>query len=97
MLRDWQRKSGNLTGVNFLNTELVAKQLGLLRELIPGTARVAVLVNQTNITAETTLKTVEAAALAMGLQLQTVSASTNAEINTACANLSREHPDALSR
>ena len=69
------RPGGNLTGVNFLNTELVAKQLGLLRELVPGTARVAVLVNQTNITAETTLKTVEAAALAMGLQLQTVSAT----------------------
>ena len=89
------RPGGNLTGVNFLNTELVAKQLGLLRELVPGTARVAVLVNQTNITAETTLKTVEAAALAMGLQLQTVSASTSAEINSAFANLGREHPDAL--
>jgi putative tryptophan/tyrosine transport system substrate-binding protein len=38
------RPGGNLTGVNFLNTELVTKQLGLLRELIPGTARVATLV-----------------------------------------------------
>ena len=95
LVASFARPGGNLTGVNFLNTELVAKQLGLLRELVPGTARVAVLVNQTNITAETTLKTVEAAALAMGLQLQTVSASTSAEINSAFANLGREHPDAL--
>src|SRR3981189_764978 len=38
------RPGGNLTGVNFLNTELVTKQRGLWRELIPGTARVATLV-----------------------------------------------------
>ena len=50
------RPGGNLTGVNFFNTELVTKQLGLLRDLIPGVARVAVLVNPTNVTAETTLE-----------------------------------------
>ena len=50
---------GNLTGVNFLNTELVAKQLELLRQLVPATSRVAVLVNPANITAETTLRAVE--------------------------------------
>ena len=45
------RPDGNLTGVNFFNTELVTKQLGLVRELMPGAARVAVLVNPVNITA----------------------------------------------
>ena len=39
------RPGGNMTGVNFLNNELAAKPLGLLRELVPATARVAVLVN----------------------------------------------------
>src|SRR5262249_49753084 len=42
------RPEGNLTGINFLNAELVAKRLGLLRELVPGTTRVAVLVNPAN-------------------------------------------------
>src|SRR5712691_7408689 len=39
------RPGGNLTGVNFLTGELVAKRLELLRELVPGAARIAVLVN----------------------------------------------------
>jgi len=64
------RPSGNLTGVNFLNTELVTKQLGLLRQLVPRASRVAVLVNSANITADRTLTEVEAAARAMGLHIQ---------------------------
>jgi putative ABC transport system substrate-binding protein len=89
------RPGGNLTGVNFLNTELAAKQLGLLRELVPGTSRVAVLVNPANVTAETTLRAVEAAAGTMGLHIQVLDASTSREINTAFAGLGRERPDAL--
>jgi putative ABC transport system substrate-binding protein len=89
------RPGGNLTGVNFLNTELVAKQLGLLRELIPGMSRVAILVNTTNITAETTLRAAEDAAGVAGLQIQVFNASTSREINAAFASLGREHPDGL--
>jgi putative tryptophan/tyrosine transport system substrate-binding protein len=89
------RPNGNLTGVNFLNTELVAKQLGLLRELIPGTSRVAVLVNPANITAETTLRAVEAAADAVGLHVKASNASTSQEVNAIFAGFGRENPDAL--
>jgi putative ABC transport system substrate-binding protein len=56
------RPSGNLTGVNFFNTELAAKQLELLRELLPRAARVAVFINPASATAETTLRDVEPAA-----------------------------------
>jgi putative tryptophan/tyrosine transport system substrate-binding protein len=65
------RPGGNLTGVNFFSAELVAKRLELLRELVPGAARVAVLVNPAvATTTATTLRDVEAAAPALGLQLK---------------------------
>jgi ABC-type uncharacterized transport system substrate-binding protein len=87
---------GNLTGINFLSAELVAKRLELLRELAPGTARVAVLVNPVNaINTETTLRDVQTAARSIGLQIQVFNASTSGEINTAFASLGRERPDAL--
>jgi putative ABC transport system substrate-binding protein len=90
------RPGGNLTGINFLNSELAAKRLELLRELVPGAARVAVLVNPANaMNAESTLRDAQAAAGAMGLQIQVLNASTSREINAAFASLGRERPDAL--
>jgi putative tryptophan/tyrosine transport system substrate-binding protein len=90
------RPSGNATGINFYSGELTAKRLELLRELVPGATRVAVLVNPANATTtETTLRDVAAPARAMGLQIQVLNASTSREINTAFATLARERPDAL--
>jgi putative ABC transport system substrate-binding protein len=90
------RPGGNLTGINFLNRELAAKQLELLRELVPAANRVAALVNPANAVAtETTLRDVERAARAMGLQTQVVHASTSREIDAAFMTLARERPDAL--
>jgi putative ABC transport system substrate-binding protein len=90
------RPGGNLTGINFLIAELTAKRLELLRELVPAAARVAVLVNPANATiAETTLRDVEPAARAMGLQVQVLNASTSREINVAFETFVRERPDAL--
>ena len=61
------RPGGNLTGINSLIGELVAKRLELLRELVPVVTRVAVLVNPADASsAGTTLRDVEAAAGAMG-------------------------------
>jgi putative tryptophan/tyrosine transport system substrate-binding protein len=90
------RPGGNATGINILTGELVAKRLELLRELVPGAARVAVLVNPANATsAETTLRDVEPAARAIGLQIQVHRASTGREIDAVFANFVRERPDAL--
>jgi putative ABC transport system substrate-binding protein len=89
------RPGGNLTGVNFFNTELAGKMLELLRELVP-TTRVAVLINPATVTTtETVLRDAEAAAGAMGLQIQAVRASTSREIDAAFATFVRERPDAL--
>jgi putative tryptophan/tyrosine transport system substrate-binding protein len=89
------RPGGNLTGVNFFTTELAAKRLELLHELVPGLARVAILVNPANPNTEPTLKDVEAAARSMGLQVQALNASSRQDIDAAFATLVRERPDGL--
>jgi putative tryptophan/tyrosine transport system substrate-binding protein len=90
------RPGGNLTGVNFLNAELVAKRLELLRELVPRLTRVAVLLNPDDATrTESSLREVQAAARAMGLQVQTLQANTSREIDAAFDGIGRERPDAL--
>jgi putative ABC transport system substrate-binding protein len=90
------RPGGNLTGINFFSAELTAKRLDLLRELLPRAARVAVLVNPADATnTASTLRDVEAAARAIGLQVQVLNASTSREINAAFENVGRDRPDAL--
>ena len=90
------RPGGNMTGINFFATELVAKRLGLLREMVPGAARVGVLVNPAEtVIAETTLRDLDPAARAMGLQLQIHKASTSGQINEAFAAFARDRPEAL--
>jgi putative ABC transport system substrate-binding protein len=90
------RPSGNVTGISFLVTELAAKRMELLRELMPAATRIAVLVNSTQATnTEATLKAVEAAAVVMGLKIKQLDARTSREINAAFATLERERPDAI--
>jgi putative ABC transport system substrate-binding protein len=90
------RPGGNLTGINFFSGELTAKRLDLLHELLPRAVRVAVLVNPAfaSLTAST-LRDLEAAARAIGLQVQVLNASTSREINAAFENIGRDRPDAL--
>ena len=96
LVTSFARPGGNLTGINFLSAELVAKRLELTRELVPGMAHVAVLVNPANaLNSETTLRDAQAAARAIGLQIQVINAGSSREINAAFANLARERPDAL--
>jgi ABC-type uncharacterized transport system substrate-binding protein len=90
------RPGGNLTGNNIFTTEVSAKRFELLRELVPGAARVAVLVNPAiAATAASTVSDVEAAARDTGLQIRVLNASNSREIDVAFATLGRERPDAL--
>jgi putative tryptophan/tyrosine transport system substrate-binding protein len=90
------RPGGNATGVNFFAYEVAAKQLGLLRELVPKAVRIGVLINpRTAISAETTLQAVQEAARALRLEVQVLKAASPAEIDYAFAALARERPDAL--
>jgi putative ABC transport system substrate-binding protein len=90
------RPGGNATGVNFFIYEVTAKRLGLLLELVPKAIRVAVLVNPADATnTETTLRGVQEAARAIGLQIHVLNPSTSPEIDAAFATLARERLDAL--
>ena len=69
------RPSGNLTGVNFFNGELAAKQFELLRNMLPNAKRFAALVDPVaQSTTETTLQDLETAAHASGMQLNILKA-----------------------
>src|SRR5262245_52444634 len=89
------RPGGNATGYNHLAAELAPKRLELLHQLVPGAAKVAVLVDPSVPTTVTMLRELEPAARALGLQLQVRNASTSGEINAAFAAFARERPDAL--
>jgi putative ABC transport system substrate-binding protein len=90
------RPGGNVTGINFFSQEVVAKELQLLHELVPKAVRINVLVNPSDAaTAEPTLRDVQKAAAALGLQVRILNATTIGEIDGAFATLARERTDAL--
>jgi ABC-type uncharacterized transport system substrate-binding protein len=90
------RPGGNATGINFLTSEVLAKRLGLLRELVPAATRVALLLDPSvRQMTETKLADVEAAARPKGLQIQVLNVQTTSEINAAFATFIHERPDAL--
>jgi putative ABC transport system substrate-binding protein len=96
LVKSLARPEGNLTGINFYNSELVAKQLELLRELVPQAAAVAVFVNPASTnTFEATLRDIEPASRAMGLKIKLLRASTSREIDAAFQALAAQLPDAL--
>ena len=89
------RPGGNVTGVTFLLAELGAKQLGLLRELVPAATRIGLLVNPNNTTSKAQTSDVVAAASAIGATIDVVRASNSREIEAAFAALVLNGADAL--
>jgi putative ABC transport system substrate-binding protein len=90
------RPEANVTGVTNTGGELGAKRFGILRELLPGAARFAVLVNPNNpFLAEAWIKDTQSAAAAIGVQLETLRASTQREIDAAFTSIAQNRIDAL--
>jgi ABC-type uncharacterized transport system substrate-binding protein len=89
------RPGGNITGVNFFQSELGAKRLGLLRELLPKATVIGMLVNPTFADAETHVRDVKEAALPLGLRIHVVRARTTDEFDTAFATLVQQKIGAL--
>ncbi len=89
------RPGGNITGLSSLNWELEGKRLELLKEVVPGLSRVAVLWNPGNPLHRGLLKETQAVAKSLKVQLQLVAAQVPADFESAFAKVTRERPDAL--
>ena len=89
------RPGGNVTGVTNLTSELGSRQLGLLRELVPGITAIAALVNPNFAGTEEQLRDVGEAARVLGLKLIVLKASTGREMETVFATLTQQGADAL--
>ncbi len=96
LVGSFAKPGGNVTGVNILTSEVVAKRLRLLHDLLPNVVRIAVLVDPNNpAIAKNTVQDVQKAAPIMGLQTQIINATTVGEINEVFAAFERDRPDAL--
>ena len=88
------RPGGNLTGVSFLSSLLLAKQLELLRELVPAATTIGFLVNPNNPNTEVRTREMQETVRAVGRQLHVVRASTEGELEPALATV-QQRADAL--
>jgi len=98
LVATFARPGGNVTGINYLSAELGAKRLGLLRELVPGAARVGLIAGSgggADVSANTYVQESQTAAGMLGLQMQVLRADTSDEIDAAFATFGRERPDIL--
>jgi putative ABC transport system substrate-binding protein len=89
------RPGGNITGLTNISTELSAKMLELLKEVVPGLTRVAVLRNPTNPVSAPQLRWTEVAAGSLGMQLQVVDVRDPKELEGAFSTMSRERAGGL--
>ena len=95
IITNLSRPGGNVTGVSLLGSELEAKRLGLLHEIVPGAASIGVLVNPEFPDVDLELRELQQAASAINRQISIVRASTAAEIDSAIATLAQQRAPAL--
>jgi putative tryptophan/tyrosine transport system substrate-binding protein len=95
LVASFNRPGGNVTGVSFLTTSIVAKRLELLHELVPKAGVIAALMNPNNPNSSIETKELHEAAAALGVRLHVVSASTERDIDSAFENLIQQRAGAL--
>jgi putative ABC transport system substrate-binding protein len=89
------KPGGNITGVSYMNTELAAKRLGMLHELLPKAARFAVLVERNNPSNDAMVTDLRAAAASLGRDIEVVAAATGNDIIPAFTSLVQKRVDAM--
>jgi putative ABC transport system substrate-binding protein len=95
LVASFNRPGGNATGVNLFNVDLVAKQIELLHELVPQAAAISVLSNPENPNAETERRQAQAAARALGVEVDILSTTKENEFDSAFVTLVQQRPSAL--
>jgi putative ABC transport system substrate-binding protein len=95
LVASYARPGGNITGLSFAGPELVGKQLQLLREMLPGISKVAVLTNPTNPLHSRWVDQASIAARSLQLELQRVAAREPQELDGAFTALARAHAGAV--
>jgi ABC-type uncharacterized transport system substrate-binding protein len=95
LVRSISRPEANVTGINFLATQIVAKRLELLLQFTPKAKAIAVVVNPKNPDFASMVRDVEGAERNLKLRFKVYQASTAAEIDAAFADMAEHRPDAL--
>src|SRR5262245_34713208 len=95
LVSSFNHPGGNATGVSIYTTELLAKRLEFLRELVPAAARVTLLINPNVPAAEIETKDMQAVAAAIGLQLMVLTASTEGELDAAFSSAVEQRTNAV--
>jgi putative ABC transport system substrate-binding protein len=89
------RPGGNITGLTTLNSDITAKRVELMHELLPQATHIAALLNPNEPTAKLFSKDVRAAASAKGWQIEVLTASSNSDIDAAFASVAQKRADAV--
>ncbi|HET7097683.1 MAG TPA: ABC transporter substrate-binding protein [Casimicrobiaceae bacterium] len=89
------RPDKNITGITIVSPEITGKRLELLRQVVPGMTRLAVLSNRSNPVAAVEVTETENAARALGLQVQTVGVQSAGDLRTAVGSMAKANVHAL--
>jgi putative ABC transport system substrate-binding protein len=89
------RPGGSATGVSMFLSEMEAKRLALLHELVPTATMIGVIVNPSSPSIDTQLREINSAARALGRQIQIVNATNERELDAAFASLAQSKAGAL--
>jgi putative ABC transport system substrate-binding protein len=95
LIASFARPGGNVTGMSSAGGEVTAKQLELMKEIVPRLSRVAVLSNRTTALHVTLLKELEAAARPLRVRLHPVDVRTPQDLESAFKAIAKERPEAL--
>jgi putative ABC transport system substrate-binding protein len=95
LVASFNRPGGNVTGATLLSAELVAKRLGILRDLLPSAKKIAMLVNPTRPGVDTQKVQVQEAAQALGLSLHILEASSERDFDAVFQAVVRQQDGAL--
>jgi putative ABC transport system substrate-binding protein len=95
LVASFNRPGGNVTGIYVITGELGGKRLGLVHDLVPGAARIALLVNPNSPFYNDTIMDTKAAAAAIGREVEVLSVRTSLEIDAAFARLGQMRAEAL--